>query len=125
MEMGDQRQRLSWLIRVRIVIITFLLGIELTIQQVARLENLTIVQVPMKYFLAVLVSWYVLDLIYHILLKINADHMAQSYVQIILDICMVSLVVYFTGGLDSYFYFLFPLTVLVGSILLSRGGAYL
>jgi two-component system sensor histidine kinase PilS (NtrC family) len=124
MEMVDRKQWLSWLIRVRIVIITFLLGIELTIQQVARLQNLTIVQVPMKYFLAVLVAWYVLDLIYHILLKINADHAAQSYLQIVLDICMVSLVVYFTGGLDSYFYFLFPLTVLVGSIILSRGGAY-
>ena len=125
MDMMDQKQWLSWLIRVRIVIITFLLGIELTIQQVARFQNLTIVQVPMKHFLAVLVAWYVLDLIYHILLKINADHTAQSYLQIILDITMVSLVVYFTGGLDSYFYFLFPLTVLVGSIILSRGGAYL
>lgn len=125
MEVVDQRQWLSWLIRVRIVIITFLLGIELTIQQVARMQNLTIVQVPMKYFLAVLVSWYVLDLIYHILLKINADHTAQSYLQMILDISMISLVVYFTGGLDSYFYFLFPLTVLMGSIILSRGGTYL
>lgn len=125
MDMMDQKQWLSWLIRVRIVIITFLLGIQLTIQQVARLQNLTIVQVPMKYFLAVLVFWFVLDIIYHILLKINADHTAQSYLQIILDITMVSLVVYFTGGLDSYYYFLFPLTVLVGSIILSRGGAYL
>lgn len=125
MEFADQRQWLSWLIRVRIAIVTFLLGIELTIQQVARLQNLTIVQVPMKYFLAVLVFWCVLNLIYHILLKISADYMAQSYLQIVLDILMVSLVVYFTGGLDSYFYFLFPITVLVGSIVLSRGGAYL
>jgi len=123
--MMDQRKWLSWLIRVRIVIITFLLGIELTIQQMARLQNLTVVQVPMKYFLAVLMFWYALDLIYHILLKINTDHTAQSYVQIILDISMVALVVYFTGGLDSYFYFLFPLTVLMGSIILSRSGAYL
>ena len=125
MELVDQRQWLSWLIRVRIIIISFLLGIELTIQQVARLQNLPIVQVPMKYFLAVLVFWYVLDLIYHILLKMNADQTAQSYIQIVLDLAMVSLVVYFTGGLDSYFYFLFPLTVLVASIILSRSGAYI
>jgi two-component system, NtrC family, sensor histidine kinase PilS len=125
MDTVDQRQWLAWLIRVRIVIITFLLGIELILQQVARLQNLTIVQVPMTYFLATLVFWYLLDLIYHILLKINADLMVQSYVQIFLDISMVSLVVYFTGGLDSYFYFLYPLTVLVGSIIVSRGGSYL
>ena len=125
MEIVDQRQWLSWLVRVRIVIITFLLGIQLVIQQVAPLQSLTIVQVPMKYFLAVIVFWYLLDLIYHMLLKINADTTAQSYVQIILDTTMVALLVYFTGGVDSYFYFLFPLTVLVGSIILSRGGAYL
>ena len=71
MEMLNQRQWLSWLIRVRIVIIIFLLGIELTIQQVARLQNLTVVQVPMDYFLAVLVFWCVLDLIYLMLLKLH------------------------------------------------------
>ncbi len=125
MDIGDQRQWLAWLIRVRIPFITSLLGIELTIQQVARFQNLNIAQVPMKYFLAVLVFWYLLDLIYHILMKINADLMVQSYVQIFLDISMVSLVVYFTGGLDSYLYFLYPLAVLVGSIILSRGGAYM
>src|SRR5579864_2759897 len=117
MEIVDERQWLSWLIRVRIVIISFLLGIELTIQQVARLQNLIIVQVPLKYFLAVLVFWYLLDLIYHILLKISSEYTALSYLQMILDTTMVSLVVYFTGGLDSYFYFLFPLTILVGSII--------
>ena len=125
MSVVDQREWVPWLIRVRLVIITFLLGIELTIQQVARTLHLAVAQVPMKYFLAVVIFWYLLDLIYHILLKINADHPVQSWVQIILDISMVALVVYFTGGLDSYFYFLFPLIVLIGSIILPRRGAYL
>ena len=125
MSMVDQREWVPWLIRVRLVIITFLLGIELTIQQVARTQHLAVAQVPMKYFLAVVIFWCLLDLIYHILLKINADHPLQSWVQIILDITMVALVVYFTGGLDSYFYFLFPLIVLIGSIILPRRGAYL
>src|SRR5258706_16148335 len=111
MNMVNERQWLSWLIRVRIIIISSVLGVELIIQQVAKLQNLTTVQVPLKYFLAVLVFWYVLDLIYHILLKINADHGAQAYLQTILDITMVSLIVYYTGGVDSYFYFLLPLTV--------------
>ena len=125
MEMPDQRQWLSWLIRVRAVILTFLLGIQLIIQQVTQLQNLTAVQVPMKYFLAVLIFWYLLDLIFHILLKINADHRLQAYIQMLSDTLLASLVVYFTGGLDSHFYFLYPLTCLMGSIVLSRGGAYL
>ncbi|MBI4443672.1 MAG: PAS domain S-box protein [Acidobacteria bacterium] len=125
MDVMDQRQWLSWLVRVRIVIISFLLGIQLIIQEVAEQQRLIIVQVPMKYFLAVLIFWYLLDLIFHILLKIRSDHRLQAYVQMLLDITMVSLVVYFTGGLDSHFYFLYPLTILMGSIILYRGGAYL
>ena len=123
-EMIGQRDWLLWLIRVRFVIISFLLGIELIIQEVAQAQNLRVVQVPMAYFLAVLVSWYLLDLIFHILLKLPVDARIQAYLQVTLDITMVSLVVHFTGGLDSYFYFLYPLTVLMGSIVLSRGGAF-
>lgn len=123
-EMIGQKDWLLWLIRVRFVIISFLLGIELIIQEVAQAQNLRVVQVPMVYFLAVLVSWYLLDLIFHILLKLPVDERIQAYLQVTLDITMVSLVVHFTGGLDSYFYFLYPLTVLMGSIVLSRGGAF-
>ena len=123
-EMIGQRDWLLWLIRVRFVIITFLLGLELFIEEVAQAQNLRIVQVPMTYFLAVLVSWYLLDLIFYIFLKLPVDARLQAYLQITLDITMVSLVVHFTGGLDSYFYFLYPLTVLMGSIVLSRGGAF-
>ena len=125
MEMLNRRQRLFWMIRVRVVIITFLLGIQIVIQQVEGFQNLTVVRVPMKYFLAVVVFWYLLDLIYAILLKISTDDYLQAYLQIILDATMVTLVIYFTGGLDSYFYFLYPLMILMGSIVLTRVGTYL
>ncbi len=125
MEMFEQKQWLPWLIRVRVIIITFLLGIQLVIQQVEQVQNLTVVRVPMRYFLAVLVFWYLLDLIFHILLQTNADHGLQAYLQIVLDTTMATLVVYLTGGVDSYFYFLFPVTILMGSMILARGGAYL
>ena len=123
-ELLGQREWLLWLIRVRFVIISFVLAIELLIQEIAQAQNLRVVQVPLAYFLGILVLWYLLDLIFHILLKLPVDVRIQSYLQVALDITMVSLVVHFTGGLDSYFYFLYPLTVLTGSIVLSRGGAY-
>jgi two-component system, NtrC family, sensor histidine kinase PilS len=125
MELLNRREWLSWLIRVRVVIITFLLGIQLVIQQVEGLQAMTVVRVPMKYFLAALVFWYLLDLIYAIVLKISTDDDLQSYLQMGFDATMVTLVIYFTGGLDSYFYFLYPVTILMGSIVLSRLGTYL
>ncbi|HWP85792.1 MAG TPA: ATP-binding protein, partial [Terriglobia bacterium] len=124
-EMLNRRQWLSWMIRVRVVIVSFLLGIQLVIQQVEGFQSLTVIRVPMKYFLAVVVFWYLLDLIYAILLKSRADDHIQAYLQMILDATMVSLVIYFTGGLDSYFYFLYPLMILMGSIVLQRFGTYL
>ena len=125
MEMLNRRQWLSWMIRVRVIIITFLLGIELVIQQVESLQSLAIIRVPTKYFLAVVVFWYLLDLIYAILLRLHTDERLQAYLQTILDATMVTLVIYFTGGLDSYFYFLYPLMILMGSIVLTRMGTYL
>lgn len=125
MEMLNRKQWLSWLIRLRLVIITFLLGIQMVIQQVEGFQNLTAVRVPMKFFLAVIVFWYLLDLIYAILLKISLDDHLLAYLQISLDATMVTLVIYFTGGLDSYFYFLYPLMILMGSIVLTRVGTYL
>ena len=44
MEALNQRQWLLWLIRVRIVIITFLLGIQLAVEQ------LTQAQIPVRWF---------------------------------------------------------------------------
>lgn len=125
MDMFDQKQWLSWLIRIRLIIITFLLGLQLIIQQVEPLKRLTVIRVPMGYFLAVLAFWYLLDLLFHLLLQTNADLRLQACLQITLDSAMVTLVVYFTGGLDSYFYFLFPVTILMGSMILAQGGAYL
>lgn len=123
--MLDQKQWLSWLIRVRLIIVSFLLGIQLIIQQVEPFQDLTAVRVPMRYFLAVVVFWYLLDLIFHILMKINADHRLQAYLQMALDTAMITLAIYFTGGLDSYFYFLYPVTILIASMVLSRSGTYL
>ncbi len=124
MELLETRQWLSWLIRVRGIIVTFLLGIQLILQQVAQAQGLIVVQVPMKYFLATLVFWYLLDLIFHILYKIDVDHHLQAVLQMVFDSLMITLVVYFTGGLDSFFYFLYPVTILMGSIVLSRSGAF-
>ncbi|MSV35169.1 MAG: PAS domain S-box protein [Bryobacterales bacterium] len=124
MEMLGPRQWIPWLIRVRIFIISFLLGIQLILQQAGGIQGLIVIQVPLPYFLAVIVFWYVLALIFHILHKINVDDRVQANLQMVLDSVMVSLIVYITGGVDSFFYFLFPVTILMSSIVLTRMGTY-
>ncbi|MBI4462905.1 MAG: PAS domain S-box protein [Acidobacteria bacterium] len=120
--MGKTRELhdwLSWLIKVRILVITFLLGLELVIR------NFTPTPVPIKYFLTLILFWYTLSILYAILQALGLDDQLQAYTQILLDLVLVTAVVYVTGALDSHFLSLYPLTVIVASILLTRRGAFL
>jgi two-component system sensor histidine kinase PilS (NtrC family) len=53
------------------------------------------------------------------------DVRLQPRIQVLTDLGMTTALVYVTGGIDSSFNFLFPLIIIVGSILLTRSGAFL
>src|SRR5512140_3021536 len=119
MEALNQKGWLLWLIRVRIVIITFLLGIELAI------HTLLTQQISLGWFVVAIVLWYGLIAFFALLIKLSDDYAMQSYLQIICDICMIPAVIYFTGGVESYFHLLYPLVVILAAISMPRAGAYL
>ncbi len=119
--MGKQeniREWLLWLSKVRLLVITFLVGIELAI------KNFTLLPVPVKSFITLIVLWYSLGLFFVLLLRMNQDMMLQAYVQIICDLLLVTGLVYVTGGTESYFISLYPLGILVGAVVLPRAGAF-
>lgn len=116
---GQVRDWLSWLVKVRILVILFLLGIELVIRQFAPSP------VPIKYFLTLVLLWVALSVFYAILRGLELDPYLQAYVQLTVDLWLVTGLVYVTGSLDSYFVFLYLLVIIVASILLSRVGAFL
>ena len=115
----NERSWLAWLIKVRIIIITFLLGIELAI------TNFTPTGVNTTVFVVVVVLCYTLALFYALLLWVVQDLRLQPKIQVLTDLGMATALVYVTGGIDSSFNFLFPLIIIVGSILLSRSWASL
>ena len=110
---------LSWLVKVRFLAITFLLGIELVIRQ------LSASPVPVEYLAYLILVWYTLAVFYSILLGLGLDPYLQAYVQIVVDLVLVTGLVYVTGALDSYLILLYPLVIIVSSILLSRVGSFL
>lgn len=115
----DLKEWLVWLVKVRILVITFLLGIGLTIR------TFTDVPIPIAYLVGLILLWYVLSIFYGLLLRLNLDSYLQAYVQILYDLAIITGMVYVTGGLDSYFISLYLLAIIVASILLSRTGAFL
>ncbi len=117
--MFDERLWLAWLVKVRIIILTFLLGIELAI------ARLTPNPLPLRLFVNTILLWYAISVFYLLLLSFWREHRIQSVLQVLTDLALVSMVVYATGGEDSSLNFLYPLVVIVASILLPRWWTYI
>jgi two-component system sensor histidine kinase PilS (NtrC family) len=115
----DERNWLAWLVKVRILILTFLLGIELAVAQ------LTPTPLPMRLFISTILFWYSLSLFHVLLLSFWQEHRLQATLQVLTDLVLVSLVVHETGGWDSSLNFLYPLVIIVASLLLPRIWAHL
>src|SRR5438128_7935250 len=115
----DERNWLAWLVKVRIIILTFLLGVELAVAQ------FTPTTIPLWLFISTVVLWYTLSLFYVLLLSVWREYRVQALLQVLTDLAMVTLVVHVTGGVDSSLNFLYPLVIIVACILLPRAWAYL
>src|SRR6202165_163802 len=115
----ENRVWLTWLVKVRILILTVLLGIELVISQ------FTPVAFPLRLFADAILLAYTISAFYLVLLHFWEEVKPQSVLQVISDLLLVSLFVYVTGGVDSSLNFLYPLVIIVACILLPRVWAYL
>jgi two-component system, NtrC family, sensor histidine kinase PilS len=115
----DERVWLAWLVKVRLIILTLLLGIELAI------ARLTITPLPVWLFVSIILLWYAISGFYLLLLSFWREHRLQAPLQVFTDLVLVTSVVYVTGGADSSLNFLYPLVIIVASILLSRTQSYL
>jgi two-component system sensor histidine kinase PilS (NtrC family) len=115
----DERNWLAWLVKVRVLILTFLLAIQLAVAE------LTPTRLPLRLFLSTMLLWYTVSLFYVVLLSFWREHRLQASMQVLTDLVMVSLVVHETGGWDSSLNFLYPLVIIVAGILLPRVWAQL
>jgi len=115
----DERNWLAWLVKVRIIILTFLLGVELAVAQ------FTPTTIPLWLFISTVLLWYTLSLFYVLVLSVWREYRVQALLQVLTDLAMVTLVVHVTGGVDSSLNFLYPLVIIVACILLPRAWAYL
>jgi two-component system, NtrC family, sensor histidine kinase PilS len=116
---SDERNWLTWLVKVRILILMVLLAIELAV------IRLTPSPLPIMPFLTGMVLWFVLSLFFLFLVSVWSEHRLQAILQVLSDLAMVTLVVHLTGGIDSSLNFLYPLVIVVACMLLPRGWGYL
>jgi len=116
---SDERNWLTWLVKVRLLILTVLLAIELAV------IRLTPSPVPIAPFLTAMLLWFVLSLFFLFLISVWAESRLQAILQVMSDLVMVTLIVHLTGGIDSSLNFLYPLVIVVACMLLPRSYGFL
>jgi two-component system sensor histidine kinase PilS (NtrC family) len=109
---------LPWLARVRFLIITFLLAVVVAVHQ------LTPIPLPVGQLVLLIALWYVLASLYVILQRGLPEARWHAPLEMVLDLAIITGVVYASGAQDSYFTSLYLLAILMGSILFSRRGAF-
>ena len=104
------------LVAIRVIVVTTLLLAALIIQYTVR-EIL-----PISYIYLIAGLTYVLTLAYIAIARVIASRRANLMIQIAGDLVVETLLVYFTGGLDSPFSFMYLVSIITASMMLYRRG---
>ena len=113
-----ERTWLTWLGKVRIIILTFLVVIGWAITALTRTN------IDLRIFLGVMAAWYVVGFGFMLLRTLWDDWRLQAKLEVFTDLGLSAIVIYVTGSVDTAFNFLFPLVIIMASILLPRWWAY-
>ncbi|MEK6577040.1 MAG: ATP-binding protein [Nitrospirota bacterium] len=106
------RTKLKWLMGVRVLMVTALLGTSILMRLGYR---------DVFYLLIALI--YILTILYSLLINRVSNLILFSYLQISLDILLETFLVYLTGGVDSPYTPLYIISIISASIILFRKGS--
>src|SRR6202040_2023503 len=110
---------LGWLSRVRFFLITLLLALVIVLGKTSQL------QVSTRYFIPLMILWYTLAIFYSIMMRWMPLASWHGGVQLFFDLIVVTGLIYLTGRKDSYFIWIFPLAIIVASIIFSREATFI
>ncbi|MFQ5721445.1 MAG: nitrogen regulation protein NR(II) [Candidatus Aminicenantales bacterium] len=117
--MNTQRKYLLSFILLRLIIVTSLLISAVIIQ------FSTSIFLPLDPFYYLILTFYLFSLVYFIFYLWNKSYNLQVYFQILVDILLITALVYISGGLKGSFYFLYIFDIIAASIILSSRTAFL
>ena len=117
----DSIKKLKVLVIFRVVIITILLSIILFIQIKKGVAFFITPNNLVYYFIGLT---YLITLIYVPLLSRTRDVQKFAFVQHIVDALLITLLIYLTGGIESFFVIAYIFSIISGSIILYKRGAY-
>ena len=118
---GELQSWLPWVIKIRFVIITFVFAIDYAIEQISPSPSGTH---AIAYLGGFAILWYVLNLFFLIYNQISLDYSLQAHLQLFADIFIITAIVHVTGDLQSNYFSLYLVTIIVAAILLPRSRVF-
>lgn len=115
-ELSGRLQRLMFL---RVLFVSALLGASVFIQGRETRTYFGEIQTAHYFLIAAI---YFFTVLYILLLKVMRDLEKLLYLQLLVDTFFVTAIIYTTGGIESFFSFLYVLTIINGSVFLYRKG---
>ncbi|HUZ47405.1 MAG TPA: ATP-binding protein [Terriglobia bacterium] len=119
---GDLQSWLSWVIKIRFVIITFVFAIDYALSQFAPPQHGAH---SIEYLGVTVILWYIVNLFFLIYNQLSLDFSLQAYLQLFADIFIITAIVHVTGDLESNYFSLYLVAIILASILLPRARAFL
>ena len=117
----DRIRKLKVLMISRVIIITLLLSIILFIQLRKGVALFITPNNLIYYFIGLT---YLITLIYVPFLNRTKDVQKFAFIQHIVDVFLITLLIYLTGGIESFFVIAYIFSIISGSIILYKKGAY-
>jgi two-component system sensor histidine kinase PilS (NtrC family) len=117
----DKIGKLKVLVISRVIIITLLLSIILFIQLK---KGVTLFITPNNFIYYFIGLTYLITLIYVPLLNRTKDIQKFAFAQHIVDVLLITLLIYLTGGIESFFVIAYIFSIISASIILYKRGAY-
>lgn len=117
--MTTQKRPIFWFILIRTIVVTSLLVAVVIIQ------SSTADFIPVIPFYFVVLLAYLLSAVYVGLYLRWKEYAAQAYIQIVIDLFLITALIYISGGLLGTLYLLYIFSIVAASIVLSNRAAYI
>jgi hypothetical protein len=116
--MKAQKRHVFWSILIRLIAVTSILV------SVVIIQSSTTDFIPLIPFYYLVLLTYLLSLIYLLLYLWWTNYTVQAYFQTIVDLLLITALVYISGGLSGSLYLLYVFAVVEASIVVSNRAAY-
>ncbi len=117
-----QIKRLRWLMFYRVITVSLFLSVAAVIQ----IKGMEAISQSSLYWVYVIIGLtYLLSILYVFLLKQIGDVIINIYIQSVLDVIVITALVYVTGGVESIYATLYPLVIIYCALFLGGKGVIL